>query len=227
MTMQQKEGSSFGQKLLKFLLVVLPIAIAIWLFSIATEARAIAQSNSELLREPVFQLSLIPGGPGRFADPFAGAVEDAFGDGSAFSLTEEDDAAAEAFDPTQYLWVTLIIRNIGERDADDVRLEIEAMTAIDHLLIAPSGWNNQADVEMGETANTATAAFSYLDQGEETLVFIGTHPQAFEAPYDRQAHRAWAEDFLLYFDRFLVESDRAQDSLYGYGYEPMAAETAG
>src|SRR5690606_26985070 len=94
----------------RVLLYIAAIAIVIWLFNIATQARSLAQSNAETVNVPIFQVAMVPGGPQRFNDEFEKALE---------ARAEQGGEEAEnlALEPADYLWMTLVVRNIGVESA--------------------------------------------------------------------------------------------------------------
>lgn len=220
MSMQQQETESWEDKLKRYALIVIPIVVAIWLFNIASNARATAQTNAEAVQVPRFELALVPGGPERFAETFQEAVDE---------LGEEEE-----LDATQYLWSTYVVRNIGERDAADLTFDVTAAIPIDRLLIAPPGFGNDASIEHEEGSNQATVDLEELDEGDQVLLFVGMSPQnlmqsytsaeAIRQPYDKEAKRIWARDFELYFETLTVDSDQAEGTLYSDGYAALYSQ---
>jgi hypothetical protein len=221
MTMHQHEAErSWWDNVKRILLFVIPVAALIWLFGIATEARGLAQTNAGLLRVPIYQLTLIPGGPVRFADEFEDALE------AWAERTGSDNAETPALDPTEYLWATFVVRNVGELEARDLSIRLAAAAPVQHVMFTAPGWSNDVSIEHEAATNEATIDFEELNVGDEAMLFMAMTPQAFEKPYDEQTHRGWARDFELYFEEFEVESNEATALLYGHGYvAPSEEET--
>lgn len=205
-TQQRRADPSWSEKLWPYAKIIIPIVVAIWLFNMASGARETAQTNAtaiQRLRVPQFELVLVPGGPDRFAETFDEIVEDM--------------DSAEAFDATQFLWSTFVVRNAGHRDATDLVFDVTAAAPINRLLITPEGFRNEATIEHEAGSNTATIEFRELDIGDEVLLFIGMTPEGFEQPYDAQIQRAWAKDFELYFEKVSVGSRNTKATLYSHG----------
>jgi hypothetical protein len=203
---QRRADPSWTEKLWPYAKIVVPIIVAIWIFNIASDARGTAQKNAaaiQRLRVPQFELVLVPGGPDRFA--------------STFEKVMEEMESAEAFDATQFLWGTFVVRNTGNRDATDMVFDVTAAAPIDRLLITPEGYRNEATIEHEAGSNTASIKFRELDRGDEVLLFIGMTPEGFEQPYDDQTQRAWAKDFELYFEKVSVGSGNSGATLYSHG----------
>lgn len=206
-----ESGSSRWDSVKRVLLYVAVIAIAIWLFNIAMDARSLAQSNAETVNVPIFELAMVPGGPERFVDEFEDALE-------ARAEQGAEEAEVAAIEPADYLWMTLVVRNIGQENADELELVLDTTAPIQQLLFAAPGWDNVSEIEYEVGTRTATIGFESLVRDDEAFIFIAMTPNAFEAPYTDQAHRMWARDFELYFERVHVDSDLAEALLFGSGY---------
>ncbi|MCC6166102.1 MAG: hypothetical protein IT329_02630 [Caldilineaceae bacterium] len=209
---QHDAQPSFWDGAKRFLFYVAIIAVAIWLFTIATEARSLAQSNAELVQTPIYQMTMVPGGPVRFSSQFEDALE--------ARVEQAGDNAAEmpALEPADYLWMTLVIRNVGERSANSLALEVTTTAPIQQLLFTAPGWRNEAAIDYEAGTPTADVSFEALGVNDEALLFIALSPQAFDTPYTEETHRMWARSFEIYFEKAHVESDLAEALLYGHGY---------
>lgn len=201
----------------RVLLYIAAIAIVIWLFNIATQARSLAQSNAETVNVPIFQVAMVPGGPQRFNDEFEKALE---------ARAEQGGEEAEnlALEPADYLWMTLVVRNIGVESARDLEVELNTTAPIQQVFFAGPGWSNESAIEHEPGANSAALTFESLVRDDEAFIFIAMNPNAYEMPYTEEAHRMRARDFELYFERVHVDSDLAEALLYGNGYVAPEAE---
>jgi hypothetical protein len=214
-TQQRRADPSWSEKLWPYAKIVIPIVVAIWIFNIASGARQTAQTNAgavSRLQVPQFELVLVPGGPDRFAETFE-------------EILDEMDSA-EAFDATQFLWSTYVVRNIGQRNATNVVFDVTAAEPIDHLLIKPPSYRNEATITHEARAATSSVVFNKLNIGDEALLFVGMTPQEFAQPYGAQSQRAWAQDFELYFEKFSVTSGKTEATLYSRGHMLAPALTA-
>jgi len=212
----QRSWWDTGKRLLFYIAI---IAIAIWFFTIATEARSLAQSNAELVQVPIYQLTMVPGGPVRFADEFDDALA------AWTEQTGNDATETPALEPADYLWMTFVVRNIGERSANNLTLELSTTAPIRQLLFDAPGFRNESEIDFEAGAQTASVSFDSLGKDDEAMLFIAMNPQAFEMPYTDESHRMWARNFEVYFERVHVESNLAEALLYGHGYIIPTEET--
>jgi hypothetical protein len=204
----------------RILLYIALIAVAIWFFNIATQARSLAQSNAELVNVPIYQLTVVPGGPVRFEDAFNDALE-LWAEQTGNNAVEMPELEA-----ADYLWMTLVVRNIGDSDANDLEIEMNTTAPIRQLFLAAPGWRNESEIVFEQDALTASASLESLGKDDEALLFIAMNPRALEMPYTEESHRLWARNFEVYFEEAHAESELAEALLYGHGYVIPTEEEA-
>lgn len=179
--------------------VFLALILALWGLFTARSAASTAQENQAMRTVPEMELTLVPGGPERFADSFESAMEDA---GDA-----EFEVGARA-------WLTVIVENRGDGDASDTALEADVLAP--QAAVAVGEMASFEDLEMERQEDLLELTLGDVDAGETATVFLGFETDALP---DALAE-AWAADHRLAVTSITATTDSMEEpaaTLYGSG----------
>lgn len=136
--------------------LALALVLAVWALMSARSANATATENEAARTVADLDLTLVPGGPERFSSSFEAAVEDG----------DADDLDADARD-----WLTIIVRNTGDAEAQDVALDAD--------VLAPDGTRSIGematfeDLEASVTDGLLQLELGDVGADERATVFVG------------------------------------------------------
>ncbi|MDZ7801697.1 MAG: hypothetical protein U5K81_13035 [Trueperaceae bacterium] len=179
------------------LAVAVLLVLSLWALFSARSATSTANDNQQRLQVPEIQLSLVPGAPERFPDAFEEAV---------------GDAGAEELDVDALNWVTVLVRNAGGADAEDVILEGRMLGADSVEAIGETSSFQDFEVAVEEGALQMT--LNDVDAGETGRVFLGFPNDAL--PEEVVAN--WAANYQLAIDRVIAreeDGDEPMVTLFG------------
>ncbi len=202
-------NSGWKEKAIFYLKIGVAAALVIWIFTIAFGARGTANQNAELLRTPGFQISHVVGGPQRFAENYKDV---------------ENVDTEEKVNEDQYLWSTLIIKNTGNKEADELNFKIKTLLPMQKVLITPPGWSNDVKISLDNKKKSADISMQELDTGEEAYIFIAMEPAGYNKPYDLSARQRWLHEYDIYLEKITVETNTTTISRYGPGYSAYYEE---
>ena len=180
-----------------WLLGIALIILFIWLWNTANSAKSTAEANAALLAQPQADLDFLVGGPGRFAEAFESAVE---------------EAELEGFASDELLWTTTLVSNEGLGELDDVTLTLNLAEGLQPTVIAdlPS-FGSGVDVE--ETEAGLEVDLRDIDDGETATVFLGFDPAALP----QEVADDWAGSYETSLGSLTIESGDFSETLYGRG----------
>jgi hypothetical protein len=181
-----------------YLKIGLAVAFIIWLIFSINSLQSTAQKNSNLILRPEYETSFIPGGPERFSD--------------AYSEVENVDTEANVKE-SNYLWSTILIANKGKKDAKDLNINIETAAAMDKILVNPSGWSNEINIETEDNKMSTEITINEVDIDDTARIFIG-----FSKDKINVSAQNWADNYDNYLKRIKIESDNIEDTFYGLAY---------
>lgn len=185
-----------------FVKIGLMAAVAIWIFTIANEAKNLAMEHEYLLNEPKYQVSYVAGGPQRFKDKFKEAFD-----------TNKQKIKAEG-----YLWSTLIVENTGNSDAQDIEIEDHAAIDIAKIGVAEPGYGyNEVNTDYNQKDKKATINLQELPTDTKVYVFIAMEPKEIKKPYNQESHRVWSQVYDSYQEKVVVSSYGSEDTVYYSG----------
>lgn len=179
------------------LAVAVLLVLSLWALFSARSATATANDNQQRLQVPEIQLSLVAGAPERFPEAF----EEALG-----------DAGAEELDVDALNWATVLVRNVGGADADDVILEGRMLGADSVEAIGETSSFQDFEVEVVEGALQMT--LNDVDAGDTGRVFLGFPDDVL--PEEVVAN--WATNHTLAIDRVIAreeDGDEPMVTLFG------------
>lgn len=179
--------------------LILALILALWGLFTARSAASTAQENLATRMVPELELNLVPGGPERFASRFESAMEDA------------DDAE---FDVGAHTWLTVIVENRGDGDADDAALEADVLAP--EAAVAVGEMASFEDLEMERQEDLLELTLGDVDAGETATVFLGFETDALP----EALAEAWAADHRLAVTSISATTDSMEGpaaTLYGSG----------
>jgi hypothetical protein len=196
---------SWKEKAKEYLKYAVVIALFIWAFSIGQGAQSTATDNRQDLNTPAFQYSFIPGGPDRFSETY----------GDAINIDPE-----EQIEETQFLWTTVILENTSFGEAEDLELQLQTSVPVAHTLVTAPGFENEAEVSEGESADLLNIQLESLNQTDRAYLFVGVDPAEVPDSFSTASagdRAQWARDYEVLLQRMTVDSDERDVTFYGKG----------
>ncbi len=184
-------------KLKRYLIGAVVILLFIWAFSIANNAKTLAEENAESVNTPKYSMSMLLGGPERFSDNFGNI----------------DNAEPDKISVKDYVWSTVRIKNIGHGDAEDVEITLNRTIPVEQLLISSTGYGNDVEVEPGEEKNTTLITMDHIAAREPFYIFIGAKNDNLPETWS-----SWEEDYKKTIISLEIEGDDSSAILFGNGY---------
>lgn len=194
--MTQPQTETTAPTWIKVAIVIL-LVLSLWALFAARSAGSTAAANEARARVADVGLTLVAGGPERFAEAFEEAV---------------GDADADDLDAGAYVWTSLLVRNEGAADAQEVTVEADVLSADSAQVLGQMAGFQDLEVEIAD--GTLELSLGDVDTGETATVFLGFEPGAL--PEGLEA--AWAADHALVVDTVSAFVDGADDptaTLYG------------
>lgn len=158
--MAENQTQATAPTWIKLAIAVL-FVLSVWALFAARSAGATAERSDQLLSVPELELTLLRGGPNRFADAFAEALE---------------EADATDLDVDEHVWITVLLRNEGAADADDVSLQARIASPDEVVSLARVPGFQGLDSEFEE--GVLSLEVGDIDTEEAATVFLGFDPEA-------------------------------------------------
>ena len=184
-------------KLKRFIVVAVVVLLFIWAFSTANKAKTLAEDNAESLNTPTYTMSMLLGGPERFADNF-----------DNIDNVEPDKVTIE-----DYVWATVKIKNIGHGDASNAEILIKRTIPVEQVLVSSTGYGNEVKVESGEEPNTTLITMNHITAQEPLYIFLGVKSNTLPETWN-----SWKEDYEDTITSIEIEGDDSSATLFGEGY---------
>ena len=181
-----------------YLKIGLALAFLIWVIFSINSLQGTAQENSNLILRPEYETSYLPGGPERFSD--------------AYAEVENVDTEAKV-EEGDYLWSTVLIANKGKKDAKEITINIETAAAMGKILVSPSGWSNEINIETEDNKMSTEITVSELDIDDTARIFIGYNKDKMDVNAQN-----WADNYKNYLKKINIESGSVEDTFYGLAY---------
>lgn len=180
--------------------IVVLFVLSLWALFSARSAGESAANIEETVTTPDMNLILVRGGPDRFEDHFTEAVE---------------DAGDDELDPGALEWITILVRNDGVGDAED--LELQATVASPETVTALADPSGFTDMESEVQDGVLTIELGDVDDEERAVVFLGFDPENLP----EEVSDDWASQYLRAVDVLTahVEGvDEVAAEVYGNGF---------
>ena len=180
-----------------YLKIALAVGFVIWVIFSINGVQGTAQENNNLILKPEYETSFVPGGPERFSD--------------AYSEIENTDT--EKVEKGDYLWGTILISNRGRESGENVNINIETTAAMDQILVNPSGWSNELNIETADNKMSTDITINQINIDDTARIFVGFNKDKITI-----SSQEWIDNYKNYLKRISIESDNGEDILYGSAY---------
>lgn len=184
-------------KLKRFIIGVVVFLLFIWAFSTANEGKTLAEENAESINTPTYSMSMLLGGPERFAENF-----------DNIDNAEPDEVAVD-----DYVWAAMRIKNTGYGDATDVEIILNRTIPVEQVLVSSTGYRNEVKVESGEEPNTTLITMDHITAQEPLYIFVGANSNNLP-----EAWISWKKDFEKTITSIEIDGDDSSATLFGEGY---------
>mgnify|MGYP000193854981 CR=1 FL=1 len=184
-------------KLKRFIIGAVVILLFIWAFSTANSAKTRAEKNSETLKTPTYSMSMLLGGPERFAESFG----------------DIDNAEPDKIKTGEYVWQTLRIQNTSSGNASDAEILLNRTIPVEQVLVSSAGYGNEVKVESGEKPNTTLISIDSIEAQEPLYIFLGVNSENLPKSWE-----GWKEDYKKAVTSIKIEGDDSTATLFGEGY---------
>ena len=201
-----KEEKSTKEKIYKYVKVGAVIVFVFWLVFAINGVQNQAKENKNVILRPEYELTYLPGGPERFVGGYRDVV---------------NEEKKKRINTDNYLWTTVLVKNEGNEDAKDINLTINSAYPMAKVLVNPSGYMNEVDLNTNKDNLTTKIDIADLEIDNKAFVFIGFKPANIEKPYDQNDMVKWAENYRNYLQKVNIESLNTEDTYYVTGYREI------
>ncbi|HMA60532.1 MAG TPA: hypothetical protein VKN64_09585 [Halanaerobiales bacterium] len=201
-----KEEKSTKEKIYKYVKVGVVIVFVFWLVFAINGVQNQAKENKNVILKPEYEVTYLPGGPERFVGGYRDVV---------------NEEKKKRINTDNYLWTTLLVKNEGNEDAKDINLTINSAYPMAKVLVNPSGYMNEVDLNTNKDNLTTKIEIADLEIDNKAFVFIGFKPANIEKPYDQNDMVKWAENYRNYLQKVNMESFNTEDTYYVTGYREI------
>ena len=201
-----KEEKSTKEKIYKYVKVGVVIVFVFWLVFAINGVQNQAKENKNVILKPEYEVTYLPGGPERFVGGYRDVV---------------NEEKKKRINTDNYLWTTLLVKNEGNEDAKDINLTINSAYPMAKVLVNPSGYMNEVDLNTNKDNLTTKIEIADLEIDNKVFVFIGFKPANIEKPYDQNDMVKWAENYRNYLQKVNIESFNTEDTYYVTGYREI------
>lgn len=191
-----------GNKALATLGVFGLLIVLIAIYVVAQGAKNLAQENRSMI-DPNLEIQLIAGGSEEFGDLFKEGMK---------NVSEELSLEKLRAD---YLWITVLVKNAGLAEVEDVRTVVELDSEIYKIYTAqPKKYYGKIKLEE-KKENKVNFIATSLGEGNSFAIFLGLQPEIFEKrPFGYQERQLWKRDYRIFFQRLEVTSGDFQEVAY-------------
>lgn len=188
------------QKAKRTILIVVAIAIGVSLLILAGTANDKAKKNMAKINVPEYEIQFVPGGPERFTEIY-NEIE-----------FEEDEKEPEI---GSYIWSTVILKNTGYSEGEDVDVELNTSVPTDHTIVTSSAYYSDTEISTDEEDKTNKLVEVESMDTEDTLyIFLAFDPKIVDAS-SAEAVKKWKDNYKNFLEQIKVESE--EDSAIYYG----------
>lgn len=198
---QNKKG-----KILNYIKIGVIILFLVWVVFSINGVQNTAKENKNIVLRPEYDISYIPGGPERFVEGY-GDVE---------NIDTE-----KSIEKNNYLWSTVLITNKGNEDGSNIDITVNAAYPMDQVLVNPSGWSNEIEVEIDNDKLSANISIEELEINNTAHIFVGFKPEGFQQPYDQEDMKLWANSYDKYLQTINVDSSKSENTYFATGYRKL------
>ncbi|HKL13295.1 MAG TPA: hypothetical protein VJ907_06785 [Halanaerobiales bacterium] len=201
-----KQEKSRKEKIYKYLKIGVLVVFALWLVFSVNGVQNQAKENKNVILRPKYEVTYLPGGPERFVGGYRDVV---------------NEEKKKNLNTDNYLWTTVLVKNEGNEDAKDINITINSAYPMAKVLVNPSGYSNETDLNTNDDNLTTKVDIEDLEIDNKAFVFIGFQPSSIEKPYDQADIKEWTNRYQNYLQNVNVESLNTEDTFYVTGYRDI------
>lgn len=192
------EQKTWKSKLKMFIIGAVIFLLFIWTFSTASSAKTLAEKNAATLDTPTYSISMLLGGPERFAESFE----------------DIENADLEKIKTEDYMWSTIKMENTSQGDAVDVEVLLKNTIPIEKVLVSPTGYyRNTVEVAAGEEEDTTLIAMDEIGAQDTCFIFVGVNKDNIPDSWSN-----WKEDYKKAITSIRIEGSGSSATFFGEGY---------
>ena len=202
----QKNEQSKKAKIFNYIKIGVIIVFLIWVVFSINGVQNTAKENKNIVLSPEYDISYVSGGPERLV----GGYRDV-----------ENIDTEKNVNENEYLWSTVLITNKGNNNGSNVEIKLETAYPMDQILVNPSGYNNELEVDVDEDKLSADINFEEIEVENTAYLFIGFNPENIEKPYNKNDKKQWANSYERYLQSVDVESTKSENTYFAAGYREL------
>ena len=202
----QKNEQSKKAKIFNYIKIGVIIVFLIWVVFSINGVQNTAKENKNIVLSPEYDISYVSGGPERLV----GGYRDV-----------ENIDTEKNVNENEYLWSTVLITNKGNNNGSNVEINLETAYPMDQILVNPSGYNNELEVDVDEDKLSADINFEEIEVENTAYLFIGFNPENIEKPYNKNDKKQWANSYERYLQSVDVESTKSENTYFAAGYREL------